>query len=60
MPDFLDCMVVDSLLYALKVEREGEIRQCLWYKCRKDFVTHNVSQHCCSEKCAELLYNSED
>ena len=59
MTDFLDRMVVDSLKYALKVEREGEVRQCKWYKCRKDFITHDVNQVCCSKRCARLLYNSD-
>ena len=60
MTDFLDRMIVDSLKYALKVEREGEVRTCKWYECRKEFVTHNVSQICCSDECADKLYNCED
>ncbi len=59
MADFLDRMVVDSLIYALKVEREGEERECKWFKCRKKFTTHDVNQHCCSKRCARLLYNSD-
>jgi hypothetical protein len=58
-PDALDVMVVDSLLYAVRVQREGEKRTCLNRKCRKEFVTRNVSQHCCSDQCSDAVYNEE-